>query len=307
MIDISLTGLRADTPIGAMAAFGCLRTCERSPEFRGAKLGWASAGGSFTAMLRIASNQRKEQLLEFLKRDAAQAPERFEFTWREKLKSLSEHEFRAAAGRALETADSDSRETADWFSAFGTDVLVDDEGNVETTPLDMTGGPQKLLSGVVELAATLCDSEGAFEEALFGPWKYNDDQHSLGWDPATIKLGAFTYKAPTKMANSGVMGAIWLAFQSISLFPCFAVKNHLEATSFERIRRQYTFEWPVWSEPIGLDELRLLLGMSYKDPTTLNGRGIQAAYRTRRFYLNKYYAAFRPPELVYGGVVAANA
>jgi hypothetical protein len=26
-------------------------------------------------------------------------------------------------------------------------------------------------------------TRNAVEEGLFGPWKYQDDHHSLGWDP----------------------------------------------------------------------------------------------------------------------------
>ncbi len=179
---------------------------------------------------------------------------------------------------------------------------------MDPTPLDMTGGPQEFLAGALELAGKLSaparrhskTGEQAFQEALFGPWQYSDDQHSLGWDPTTIKLGAFTHKAPTKMANSGVMAAVWLAFESIPLFPCFSVHGRLQTRAFSRRRQEFTLWWPVWREPISLDRLSFLLGLEH-DGLKLAGRGVAAVYQSRRFYLNKYYASFRAPELVFGG------
>jgi hypothetical protein len=313
MNDMELTGLHADSPIGAMAAFGCLRICQRGEEFRGAKLGWRAADGSFVAVLRTEQHRSQEELVAALVADVKTAATRRELTWRKKLKALEPTEFREASEAILQHATARNRETADWFAAFGSDGALDRDDKIDATPLDMTGGPQEFLAGALELAGKLSAAptgrrnaktgEQAFHEALFGPWKYGDDQHSLGWDPTTIKLGAFTYKAPTKMANSGVMAAVWLAFESIPLFPCFAVHGRLQARSFSRKRSEFTLWWPVWREPISLERLSFLLGVDHDD-TKLAARGVTAIYRSRRFNLNKYYSSFRVPELAFGGMAA---
>ena len=44
---IELTGLRADVPLAAMAAFGCLRILDGLAEWRGTRLSWKASGGSF--------------------------------------------------------------------------------------------------------------------------------------------------------------------------------------------------------------------------------------------------------------------
>src|SRR5450759_3009297 len=104
-------------------------------------------------------------------------------------------------------------------------------------------------------------SAESYREALFGPWRYEDDQHSLGWDPSTMKLGAFTYKAPTSMANAGVRAAVWLAFESLPLFPCFAgQRGRLQVQAFRHDRRDFTLCWPVWRLAISIETLRSLLG-----------------------------------------------
>jgi hypothetical protein len=299
-----------------MAAFGCLNVCQRCDEFRGAKLSWRRTGGSFTAVLQTQEARSQDDLVVALRKDVATAATRYELNWRPKLKALEPAEFRNASETALQGAEAAHRETADWFAAFGSESALDREEKVETTRLDMTGGPQELLAGALELAAKLAappplrraakTPDQAFREALFGPWLYEDDQHSLGWDSSTLKLGAFTYKAPTKMANSGVAAAVWLAFESIPLFPCFTRRNRLEIRSFTRNRREFTFAWPIWTDPISLDTLRLLLGLDYSDTSALATRGVTAVYRSRRFNLNKYYASFRMPELAFGGMVTAS-
>jgi hypothetical protein len=303
MQGIELTGLRADLPIGVMAAIGCLRVCERTEEFRGSKLAWARGGGAFTAVLVPPSSRTPEELMAALMADVKQAPERLELTWRSKLKGLSPEEYRDASRGAL----SKGRQTADWFTAFACETARDRDGNVDATPLDMTGGPQEFLGGALELAQSLSTTpkgrkartpEQAYREALFGPWQYRDDQHSLGWDPTTIKLGAFTNQAPTKMANSGVLAAVWLAIESLPLFPMFSANA---VRGFQRERREWVFYWPVWKAPLSLDAIGTFLGLNHDE---MQNRGAVAVYRSRRFYLNKYYASFRTPELIAGAAVS---
>ena len=301
-MQIELTGLRADVPIGFMAALGCLRVCQRSEAFRGSKLDWERAGGSFTAVLFPKDERTVEELLAVLLADVKAASERMELNWRTKLKGLSIAEYRDAARCALAR----SLEAADWFAAFGCEVVKDREGNVEPTPFDMTGGPQAFLADSLKLSQKLSAApkrkkskspEHAFREGLFGPWEYTDDQHSLGWDPATIKLGAFTCQAPTKMANAGVMGVVWLAFEALPMFPCFSGGTR----GFDRKGR--AFYWPVWEKaPLSVDTIGSLLALP---PAGMVDHGAAAVYRSTRFYLNKYYAAFRAPELLPRSAAAA--
>jgi hypothetical protein len=296
MTNIELTGIRADLPIGFMAAIGCLRVCQRMEEFRGSKLSWATSGGSFSAVLHSPSSATADQLVLALLVDVKRATERPELNWRPKLKGLDPATFHDAADHAVEGGG----EAAQWFAAFACETAKDREGYLEPTPLDMTGGPQEFLGGICELAQKLSTTpkskkaktpEQAFREALFGPWRYEDDQHSLGWDPTTIKLGAFTNQAPTKMANAGVMAAVWLAFESLPMFPVFSARD---IRGFERARREWIFSWPVWESPLSLDAIGSFLALEADD---MIAHGAAAVYQSRRFYLNKYYAAFRTPAL----------
>lgn len=307
MTPVELTGLRADVPLAAMAAFGCLRVCQRSARFRGSKLSWAPGNGSFVPRLHVPAPGGPEELISALAADVRQAKGRVELTWRGKLKGLTPEDLRSASAPLLEEASSDDREAADWFAAFGSELATDREGNVDATPFDMTGGQQMFLAGALEMAARLSAArarmaktpEAYYREALLGPWENADDWHSLGWDSGAVKLGAFTHKAPTEMKKASVLAAVWLAFESLPLFPCFYSGGGLGTRAFSRRRRALVFSWPVWRAPLGVDAVALLLGSCDSDGD-LAARGVAAVYRSPRFNLNKYYAAFRAPELAFG-------
>src|ERR1035441_1836607 len=103
MNPVELTGLRADLPIGAMAAFGCLRVCQRLPELRGTKLAWAGGGGH--AVLWTPAVTSREELVALLMKDVRKAEHRDELKWSEQIKTASRDEFRKNAKKALDGAD----------------------------------------------------------------------------------------------------------------------------------------------------------------------------------------------------------
>jgi hypothetical protein len=120
-----------------------------------------------------------------------------------------------------------------------------------------------------------------------------------------MKLGAYTHKAPTGMANAGVRALVWLAFESLPLFPCF-FNRRFRTRAFRQTGRDVEFRWPVWTPGITLAALESLLGLptllaSEPSEKELEARGVVAIYRSTRFKPNKYLASFRMPELVYEG------
>lgn len=305
MTCIELTGLRADLPIGLMAALGCLRVCERAPGLQGSKLAWRNTGQGFRATLWTAGEVSRDKLVTALIEDVKGADGRKELLWSEQIKTATRESFVEHAKLAL-AGDGD---VPDWFAAFGSDLGLDAEGRIEPTPFDMSVARQKFLADAKKLAMGLADARGldngkaaeSYREALFGPWHYKDDQHSLGWDPTTMKLGAFTYKAPTSMANAGVRAAVWLAFESLPFFPCL-FDHGLQTLGFRRQgRRDVAFCWPVWEAPISLAAVRVLLGATLviddSNAEALRARGVTAIFRSAKFKPNKYLANFRAPEL----------
>jgi hypothetical protein len=313
MTSIELTGLKADIPMSAMAAFGVLRVCQRLPGFDGSKLAWKAGGGGDFAVLWAPGETTPEALVQALAEDVKKAAAREELNWEEQIKTQTPDHFRKRAEAALEAG---AWETAEWFAAFASELVCRDE-KIDATPFDMSVARQKFLADTRKLAAGLGEDKPgrntksaseSYREALFGPWKYEDDQHSLGWDPSTMKMGAFTYKAPTSMANAGVRAAVWLAFESLPLFPCFAGPlGKLQVRGFRHYGREFTLCWPVWRPAISIDTLKSLLGWEglVKDTipaAELAARGVTAVYRSERFKPNKYLSSFRAAELAAGAV-----
>lgn len=312
-------GLRADNPIGAMAAFGLLRVCSLRVPFGEAKLCWRPAKGSWCAVLHTERPASLDGLAETIGEVAGEVGGRPEFTWTKEIKSAKVEDYKRSVEKALAAAD---RESLAWFAAFGSEFGAKD-GVFAATPFDMTVARQRFLADAVKLSnlmrGTLRTSGGtaiatACQEALLGPWLYQDDQHSLGWDPVAMRLGAFTNKEPSKMKNEGVGTVVWLAFQSLPLFPCCYTHRSLGARGWINTKTGQRFTWPVWTVPVGIAALEHLLGLAdlveEKVPMEkvlreeLRPRGIVAVYRSRRAKPNKYMTTLEPAEPCPGSIPA---
>ena len=232
---------------------------------------------------------------------------RRELSWADAVKSASREKYKNAATLAIQEASADDHEFSDWFAAFGSDLVIKDE-TIESTPLDMTVARQQFLADAKLLTVNLATldkragdakNSGSFREALLGHWKYADNQHSLGWDPSTVLMGAFTPKAPTAMSKSGVRAAVWLAMESLPFFPCVCKNGRLATRAFVRDARKLSFVWPIWTEPLSGAAIRTLLSqVTGMDRDEWKARGIAALYSSGIYKPNKYLTAFRAPVLL---------
>jgi hypothetical protein len=103
------------------------------------------------------------------------------------------------------------------------------------------------------------------------------------------------------MKKWGVRAAVWLATESLPLFPCFCEASKLATRAFRSERRIREFCWPVWSSPISLAVLKSLLAsaelINPDKLDTLLGRGVDGVFRSRKFKPNKYMVSFQPAVL----------
>jgi hypothetical protein len=298
---IELTGLQGSHPLGALAAFGLLRCCEEMDGFRGARLGWRQAAG-WRAVLRTDRPATAEELVSALAaRQKGRADSR-ELNWARNIKTASAS-YRSALEEARNSTHPGERGYADFLAAFASEPGVDEDGQLEPTAFYMTSGRQEFLKEARTLAGKLANGvsigrqkktcEGMFREALLGPWRYEDPQHSLGWDPSTERLHALRAKSPTKEGSEGVTAAVWLAFEALPLFPCFLSEGRLATTGFRttgatwRERVTY-FSWPVWTDPVRLATVRSLLSLpdlTEPEPPLreLRLRGVEGVFRAERY------------------------
>jgi hypothetical protein len=233
---ILLTGIRADTPIGAMAAFGLIRLMPC----------WRFCWENRLAGLHTPESITAEHIIEVIARTASDRPEkRLEFSWADNLKSAKSKDWEEAASKAS------TPEECGWLVALG----APGRKQFYPTPFDMTSGSQKFLRELAALPHAVTPE--SVREALFGPWQYEDSTHSLGWDPVMMRAGAFTSVQPRDLKKQrGVTAAIWLASESLPLFPCFLDERGKLAV---RGWIDDQFQWPIWDRPIALAGLKALI------------------------------------------------
>jgi hypothetical protein len=241
---LELNALQGHTPVGYMAAVGLLRVAPM-----GARLSWHPA--SQTAQLH---GIERDALLDHLLAHMTGRANSPELQLADDVRKFPVERFRAAYDGA-------DQPLAGWLRAWWREDGKD--GQSTPTDLCLTGGPQRMIKMARELAMALdpIRKKGAalwvrakFEEALFGPWRYEDDCASWGWDPATYRPGALTSDAPTSMRKDGVAGAYWLAWESQPLFPCIHGQGTL---GFEARPRAWT--WATWGEPLDINAVEALL------------------------------------------------
>ena len=305
MTPIEMNGLCGSSPIGAMAAFGLLRVCSQIGELGAVALGWkqtsdwhpvlavSKGASSATDLARLLTNHLRSRY---------QAPF---LTWQDDIKVEPEI-LRTRLSEVRHSANRQSNEVASFFAAFGSEfITARSTPDVKPTAFHMSAGQQKFLKSARELAESIsparrpsrgqtaaavqAETESAFAEALAGPWRYQDTQHALGWDPATEALGALSSIAPSKAGPASVRAAVWLAFEALPLFPCVPSGRKLETRCFAMIDREFeSFTWPLWNSAISLTTLQSLLALDALNqneplPRDLTSRGIKAVYRSKCF------------------------
>jgi hypothetical protein len=300
---IPLSGLVGSNPLGALAAFGLLRVCDDIPELACARLGWRM-GDDWLAVLMVSEGIEAHQLIELIVK-WQQGWSADVIDWNDDIRSAPS-DYRKQLIEYAQRASQLDRRLADFFSAFGSETVTDgSQGLVKPTMFHMTSGQQKFLKNVRDIADSLQKGpDSALREALFGPWRYVDKYHSLGWDPAAERLYALRHRAPTSEPARCVRAAIWLGFQALPLFPTVRRNGRLATSGFTSSDRETSLIWPIWTSPVTLEGLRSLLTCSEltAGPSgwqRLHRRGVAAVYRTVRSEFGQGYATLRPAQLVF--------
>jgi len=302
MTTINVAALHGHHPLGYLAACGLFRVV--SEKFEDCRLSWirSESDNSWTASIHCETSPNvglKSQLIKVVA-DSAQSYlaclDAYEITEAE----APVGQFRSSGLRALQSVGSGGQAemAAALLPGIGSDFALRRKGTgekkktvIKTTRFAMTSGQQDLVSGMRKPAAKLAkrskegsvpaEVEEMIKEALFGPWQYRDDDHSLGWDPQGQRLHALRNKAPTNdPKNRSVSTAIFLATQALPLFPCFVVHGQLRTTGFQREDDEDWFVWPIWRELISLNTLRSLCAQPPN--IDLKRRGVEVVYRCRR-------------------------
>lgn len=311
--NLVLTGLIGSSPLGALAAFGLLRVCSEIPSLSDTRLYWSTGpeGGpvdDWVAVLRVSEEIDETKLIELLENRQKHRPLGI-FEWSDDIRVEADN-YRVHLNKYAKDATLSDRLCADYFAAFGSEMVTDDSQDlIKPTAFYMTSGQQKFLKIVRDFGEFMSNgSSPAFEEALFGPWLYRGEIHSMGWDPSTERTYAYRHRDPKKKTKDdfprSVLGAIWLAVESLPLFPTAVSGGRLGTTCFIRSGRNSMLVWPIWKSPISIDALRSLLMTSElvlgkASWESLGRRGVVAVYQSVRSEFAKGYAILRPANLAW--------
>lgn len=314
MNDIVCGGLREEHfPLAALAAYGLLLTCAEDLNLPATRLAWRQAP-QWTGVLHLPAGVSKADLISRLCAAVSTDPDHN--SWR-RLPPAYPHQvplsdFAPIFQEAAKAATPTTRRGSDALVAVGGEVVAGKgkDKNVAASALCMPqSGSSRWATRVRELDDVLaCDAAsatGAFDEALFGPWAYRQEQTSLGLDPSTVRLHAYRARNPVPEGTPhGMRGAVWLALQAFRLFPCAPVNRQLRTAGFTHAapQRRDVLLMPVWTEPLALDALRsavLLLGTTDRvRPEDLRCRGIAAVFSSVRMQSEHGTCSLAPAELV---------
>lgn len=252
---MKLTALRPNNPVAVMAAYGALRLLP------GARLRWEGLHPEL---------EWDGDLIGFL---AERLPERRqapEVTLIDDPRKIAGPEgYRELAGKI----------PTGWLVAYATETPK----GLRDTGLRLLGGRHQVIANAREIMAALAerDLRAKLTEALLGPWRYEDrDLQAWGWDAAARIDAAASVKAVTAAPKFGVLGAYWLAWESLPLWPMVNGRT----VGME----PHHWVYPTCAEWLGVEGLRsLILGAARMHQRELSALGV-TRWRTERIGSSDY-------------------
>jgi len=286
------SGLAGGDPLGFLAALGLLRVVSKCrPD---ALLKW-HLGGTWVPEL---STEDSIDILETLLEEAdlwrsGHPAIDFADTADTKVQDLKHppEGFRAVMREAAR-----DHEASAFIAAYGTGVAADGTGQNKPTALHFCAGQQRFMAAVRDIVRSV--ERADFEDALAGPGVGRVGPKDLRWRAASERSRALLGFDPSKEKSATAVGAVWLAIQSLPLFPVVPVGRRAVTTGFTGRGHQEHFTWPIWSVPIGLDAARSLLAtpdLAETTPSWRTARGVALVFRSAVVRSAQGYGNFAAP------------
>ncbi|QKS30281.1 MAG: hypothetical protein HT579_15970 [Candidatus Accumulibacter similis] len=240
---MELSALRANNPVAVMAAYGALRLLP------GARLRWTGP------------HPELEWHADVIDSLAARLPDRPQSP---ELGLIDDPRQIDGAEHYRQLA---KRMPGEWLLAYAAETAA----GLRPTGLRLLGGKHLFISNAREVIAALQrhDVRGKLAEALLGPWRYEDKGlQAWGWDAAARIDAAASAKAVTAAPKFGVLGAYWLAWESLPFWPL------VNGRTVGMDRRHWVY--PTCAEWLGADGLRaLILGAGELDVREARALGVR--------------------------------
>lgn len=176
---------------------------------------------------------------------------------------------------------------------------LDKQGVAKPSDLYFTAGQQKFMSTVRQILDVTSDDD--VRSGLLGPWKYDSNLPSLGWDVADDRTYALRARDPSSEKKPTNPGPEALAVLGLSTHNVFAGKDRTITLGCSGSWKNGDYSWPIWNRPASFYAVKSLLAHSdERRHDWLYSWGIHKILRSQiRRSDQGGYGTFGPPKVVW--------
>jgi len=152
-----------------------------------------------------------------------------------------------------------------WSGGLATALVaqgsLDNQGVAKPSDFYFTAGQQKFLD-IARKVLSAADRD-EIRAGLEGPWRYESETPSLGWDVADDRVYALRANDPgpeKKLTNPGPEA---LALLGLSLYPVFAGRERTVTQGCSGKWKDGYYSWPLWHKPATPRVVKSLLAHAY--------------------------------------------
>jgi CRISPR-associated endonuclease/helicase Cas3 len=150
----------------------------------------------------------------------------------------------------------DARAASDWMPCLFTDLAVNREGRVHSTPFCAPSGQQNMRTFFEKPLSAVRADPSLLQEALVS-WRRVDGFTGEYLDHRVINSAADDPGG--RSVERGVPGATWLATMAIPFLRVAGDRNRIEATLWYRVGRRLVMIWPLWDRPLDMTAIRVMI------------------------------------------------
>lgn len=298
---VVLSGLDGSNPLAYLAALGAFRTLTTAAPEKSLKMAWKKHEGAWRPVIFMQGTLEEPEFTELLLDSLKNAN-----VVHSKLAdlgndlSIAPEIFRDFALREKELSSCNTRDCADYITAFGNDSYTNNKGAViqDTAFRTMAGAGHQHFLGFIRNICNATQVEH-LSKTLFETWKYDDpvEKMTMRWDPNDDSRYAYQWSNPSgdksRKTEGSMLGANRLAIEALPLFPTAPVQNRVATTGFKgHLSRNTFWSWPIWERPISLGTIGSVLALAELQDSspcseTLRFLGIPQVFRVQRLTIGK--------------------
>lgn len=180
---------------------------------------------------------------------------------------------------------------------------LDRQGVAKPSDLYFTAGQQKFLGMARQILndVSLKDVVGGLE----GPWKYESESPSLGWDVVDDRVYALRACDPSGEKKYTNLGPEALAILGLSMHPVFAGRDRTLTQGCSGTWKDGSYSWPLWDRPASAHAVKSLLAHAYDPQSGDRHRWLRSwgVFTILCSHIRRSgqggYGTFSPPEVIW--------